>query len=206
MTNFPRGIAEEALATLRAKTEAAYRRGDALAKRDKLIPSHGFPVAEEADRALSATVRPIIVFLALRTSHPPACRDAAVRPIVEFLALRASHPPACRDAAVGRFVEFLALRTSHRPACRDAAVGPFVEFLALRASLGRRHPSQPNAFVFHRNEYLAGRTVALRCRGGRNENRPNNHCDGHEANAKTQGCFLSHDAPLRQKSGAPHPK
>jgi hypothetical protein len=136
-----------------------------------------FPVADEADRALSAR------------SH------TTVRPFVEFLALRTSHPPPCCDAAVGPIVIFLALRTSHRPPCRDAAVGPFVEFLALRASLGRRHPSQPHAFVFQRNEYLAGRTVALRCRGGRNEIRPNNHCDEHKANAKMQGCFPTHDAP-----------
>jgi hypothetical protein len=158
-----------------------------------------FPVADEADRALSArshtTVRPFVEFLALRTSHPPPCRDAAVGPIVIFLALRTSHRPPCRDAAVRPIVVFLALRTSHRPPCRDAAVRPIVVFLALRASLGRRHPSQPNAFVFQRNEYLAGRTVALRCRGGRNEIRPNNHCDEHEANAKTQGCFPTDDAP-----------
>ena len=91
------------------------------------------------ERALShrhAAVRALVKFLALRTSHPPPCRDTAVRALVVFLALRASHAAPCRDAAVRAFVVFLALRTSHPPACRDAAVRACVEFLALRTSLG----------------------------------------------------------------------
>ena len=42
MTNFPREIAEQALAhTLKDKTEAAYRRGDALEKRRQLMNAWG---------------------------------------------------------------------------------------------------------------------------------------------------------------------
>jgi hypothetical protein len=123
-----------------------------------------------------AAVSPIVELLALRTSHPPPCCDAAVRAFVEFLALRTSHPPPCCDAAVRAFVELLALRTSHPPPRRDTAVLPLVKFLALRTSLGRTHPSQPHAFVFYRDEYLAGRTVALCCRGGRNEIRCDKDC------------------------------
>jgi hypothetical protein len=50
---------------------------------------------------------------------------------------------------------------------------------------------------------LAGRTVALGCRGGRTEIRCDNHCDEHEASADTQakrGCFPTHDAPSRLMS------
>ena len=106
--------------------------------------------------------------------------------------------PTCRDAAVGPFVVFLTLRTSHAPPCRDAAVRGLVKFLALRTSLGRTHPSQSHAFVFYRNEYLAGRTVTLRCRGHRNQIRCDKHCGQHKASAKTQAqrpCFPTHGAP-----------
>jgi hypothetical protein len=42
MTNFPREIAEHALAhTLKDRTEAAYRRGDALEKRRRLMDAWG---------------------------------------------------------------------------------------------------------------------------------------------------------------------
>jgi hypothetical protein len=112
--------------------------------------------------------------------------------------LRSSHRPSCRDAAVRAFVEFLALRASHSPPCHDTAVLPLVKFLTLRASLGWPHSPQPHTFVFHRNEYLAGRAVALGCGGDRNEICRNNHCDEYEASAKTQAkrrCFLTHDAP-----------
>ena len=65
MTNFPREDAEQALAhTLREKTEAAYRRGDALEKRRRLMDAWG------AYCATPATVRGAIV--ALRRAAEPA--------------------------------------------------------------------------------------------------------------------------------------
>ena len=65
MTNFPREIAEQALAhTLRDKTEAAYRRGDALEKRRRLMDAWG------AFCATPATKRGAVV--ALRRAAEPA--------------------------------------------------------------------------------------------------------------------------------------
>ncbi len=55
-TNFPRELAEKALAhTLRSEVEAAYQRGDLLAKRAKMMQAW----ADYCDRPVSSVVLPM---------------------------------------------------------------------------------------------------------------------------------------------------
>jgi len=67
VTNFPREVAEAALAhVLSDKTEAAYRRGDLFDKRRKLMQAR----ADWCDRVVPATVTPIRQSIAKETDHP----------------------------------------------------------------------------------------------------------------------------------------